>query len=396
LQNSDSDGVFQYETSTSGWLPSDLYKWEDMIKAVQIMATDGIGDAKLWIGEGDDATYGLVNIAAFLGQCMQETIRYNACDENNWSDPATSQKYGGEIYTSASACGQAHQSYEDYSCTAEEDALAGGKMACDKDPSMMMRAHTQASWYGAPTKMFCAPKSVVPKAPKWNYMSPWCPPPGGYDYEPAFPDNVSLTEYFEYVNAGGGCKDYEGIQSGGWDFCGGGGCANSPAPLFGHDQGRTDVEGCCWWGRGVIQSTGTCNFGKLNFYMGKRASDEGRTSLFPDLDFCKNPNAICDPESPPQLKWISGFFYWLNSVQDYADADGWSYLTELKKWTDAGMNTADTSFIDGASGIVNRGCYNPPACGTGDLDAGDERANNFKTVLKAMHLAGLFKQEIIV
>ena len=26
-----------------------------------------------------------------------ETIRYNACDENNWSDPATSQKYGGEV-----------------------------------------------------------------------------------------------------------------------------------------------------------------------------------------------------------------------------------------------------------------------------------------------------------
>ena len=26
-----------------------------------------------------------------------ETIHYNACDENNWSDPATSQKYGGEV-----------------------------------------------------------------------------------------------------------------------------------------------------------------------------------------------------------------------------------------------------------------------------------------------------------
>ena len=25
--------------------------------------------------------YGLVNVAAFLAQCMQETIQYNACDE---------------------------------------------------------------------------------------------------------------------------------------------------------------------------------------------------------------------------------------------------------------------------------------------------------------------------
>merc|ERR1711865_923453 len=132
LKDSDSDGVFMYDTATGAKLPSDLYKWEDMITAVQTMATDGIGDAKLWIGEGDDTNYGLVNIAAFLGQCMQETIRYNACDENNWSDPATAQKYGGETYSSASACGQAHQSYEDYTCSAEDDALAGGKMACDK------------------------------------------------------------------------------------------------------------------------------------------------------------------------------------------------------------------------------------------------------------------------
>ena len=140
---------------------------------------------------------------------------------------------------------------------------------------MMMRADTQASGYGAPTKMFCASKSVVPKAPKWNFASPWCPQPGGYDYVPTFPDNVSLDEYFEYVNSGGSCRDYEGIKTGGWEFCGGGGCGGSPAPLFGKES-RTDVEGCCWWGRVVIQSTGVCGVGKLNFYIGKRAKDEGR------------------------------------------------------------------------------------------------------------------------
>jgi len=388
--------VFIYETASSGWLPSDLYKWEDMTDAVQVMATDGIGDAKLWIGEGDNHVYGLVNIAAFLGQCMQETIRYNACDENNWSDPKTATTYGGESYSSVSACGQAHQSYQDYKCTAEEDAIAGGKMACDVDPNMQLRAFTQATWYGAPAKMFCAPKSVVPKAPKWNYMSPWCPQAGGYDYKEPFPDNVSLDVYFDYVNSGGGCKDYQGIKTGGWDFCGGAGCKGSPpAESFGREA-RTDVEGCCWWGRGVIQSTGVCNFGKLNFYMGKRANDEGRKSLYPEADFCKNPGYICDPTSPPELKWISGFFYWLNSVQGYKADDGWTYLDELKKWTDAGMNTADSSFIDGASGIVNRGCYNPPACGTGELDGGEFRAANFKTVLQAMKVAGLFEEAVAV
>merc|ERR1712083_622383 len=57
-----------------------------------------------------------------------------------------------------------------------------------------------------------------------------------------------------------------------------------------------------------------------------------------------------------------------------------------KRWVDEGMRISDTSFIDGASGIVNRGCHNPPHCGTGDLHAVTERRNNFKTVLTAMGL----------
>ena len=34
------------------------------------------------------AQYGLANLAAFLAQTLQETIQYDACDENNWSDAA--------------------------------------------------------------------------------------------------------------------------------------------------------------------------------------------------------------------------------------------------------------------------------------------------------------------
>merc|ERR1719352_2214138 len=77
----------------------------------------------------------------------------------------------------------------------------------------------------------------------------------------------------------------------------------------------------------------------------------------------------------------------MNSVQPYSSG-GWTYLDELKKWVNNGMNTADTGFIDGASGIVNRGCHNPPNCGTGELHAGKERASHFKKVIKAMGLEG--------
>lgn len=35
--------------------------------------------------------------------------------------------------------------YQDYKCSAEDDKIAGGKMACDFDPNMEMRAHTQVT-----------------------------------------------------------------------------------------------------------------------------------------------------------------------------------------------------------------------------------------------------------
>lgn len=388
LEAVNSQGVFLYDTGSS-WVESDIYKWPDMVKAVLLMATRGVGSAKLWLGDANKHIYGLVNVAAFLAQAMQETIQYNACDENNWSDKATAATAGGSTYSATAACGQLRQSYQHYTCSAEEDQLAGGRMACGVDPAMELRASTQAGWYGAPAKLFCAPRSKVPKAPRWDYSSPWCAPEGGWGHIAPFPATVDLATYFAYVAGGGSCEDYAGIKAGGWTFqgegCVNGACPGAPAPLFGLPEGRADVEGCCWWGRGVIQTTGVCNFGKLNYYMGKRAAQEGRAAMFPEVDFCRNPGAICDAGSPPELKWVAGLFYWLNAVQPY-NSGGWNYVAELKRWVDGGMSLSDTSFINGASGIVNRGCHNPPSCGTGELDGGAKRASNFGKVLKAMGL----------
>ena len=392
LEAADSEGVFVYEDALGQKIPSDVYTWRDMITAVHLTGSQGIGEDKLWVGEGERSDYGMVNIAAFLAQAMQETIRYNACDENNWSDKLTQDIAGsGEVYPATAACGQLGQSYQDYKCSEEEDALAGGKMACDVDPLMMKRASTQAHWFGGPPKLFCAPKALLPQAPKWG--APWCAPEGGWGHVDPFPDDVDFLEYIEYVKQGGSCKDYQDIKQGGWEFCNGAGCANSDAPNFGRPEGRTDVEGCCWWGRGVIQTTGTCNFGKLNFFLGKRAASEGRDAMYPEIDFCRDPDMICDPSGPKELKWVAGIFYWLNVVQPYQHSDGWNYLNELKNWVDAGMPLNDWSFLDGASGIVNRGCYNPD-CGTGELHARQERRDNFLTVLRAMKMGGLLREHV--
>ena len=75
----------------------------------------------------------------------------------------------------------------------------------------------------------------------------------------------------------------------------------------------------------------------------------------------------------------------MEQVQSHTSQDGkWTYTYELKRWVDDGMDVNDSSFIDGVSGIVNRGCHDPPNCGTGELDGAKSRAENFQMILHAM------------
>ena len=46
----------------------------------------------------------------------------------------------------------------------------------------------------------------------------------------------------------------------------------------------------------------------------------------------------------------------MESVQSYNEG-GWDYTTELISFVNGGMS--GNGFIDGVSGIVNRGCHNP-------------------------------------
>ena len=79
--------------------------------------------------------------------------------------------------------------------------------------------------YGAPGPLFCGPKTEYPHVGIWDY-TPHC-------------DNI-WADPPEY------CTAYEGQKAGRYDN-------SKPVP---NSAGRTDVEGCCWWGRGVIQTTG--------------------------------------------------------------------------------------------------------------------------------------------
>ncbi|KAK1732247.1 hypothetical protein QTG54_017072 [Skeletonema marinoi] len=330
--------LFLYQNPLSQWEESTVYRFNDFLESLKVMSTSAVAGKKFYIGEDvtNGHVYGLVNIATFLAQSMKETIKYDACDENSWD------LVGGK-YPLSNACGQLGQSYQDYQCSEEEK-----HMECPVDPNMSITAVTHAKWYGAPAPLYCGPKTdEQPHSGFWDH---------------SYSCNKS------WANPPETCDVYEGQKAGIFD----------QSRPYASTAGRTDVEGCCWWGRGVIQTSGICNFGKLNYYLGARAAEEGRDSKYPSVDFCKDPEIICSSSEYKELKWVAGMFYWMESVQPY-NIGGWKYMDELQKFVEGGMQ--GTSFIDAVSGIVNRGCHNPP-CGTGAVDGGYERSQNFKKVLE--------------
>ena len=153
---------------------------------------------------------------------------------------------------------------------------------------------------------------------------------------------------------------------------------------------------CCWWGRGIIQTRGTCQYGKLNYYMGKRAADEGRPALYPQIDFCEFPQGVCSSDETygGELQWMVGFFEWTHRIQEY-DVDGWNYIEKLKEFVDGGYT--DFSFVDAVSGILNIGCHDPPCKGFGNMaEAVDphnkrDRNDTFQRFLNQLQVARTFR-----
>ena len=208
------NNILLYQTPQSVWIPSTVYRYQDLLDGLRVMYNDGVANKYFYMGD-DSAQghlYGLVNIAAFLAQSMKETIQYNACDENSWD-------LVNGMYPLSNSCGQLGQSYQDYKCSESE-----AHMECLVNPNMEIKATTNAKWYGAPGPLFCGPKAKYPSTGFWDYSKecnkPWADPPET-------------------------CDVYEGQKAGGFDN-------SSPIP---NSLGRTDVEGCCFWGRGVIQTT---------------------------------------------------------------------------------------------------------------------------------------------
>ena len=120
---------------------------------------------------------------------------------------------------------------------------------------------------------------------------------------------------------------------------------------------------------------GRCFFGQLNYYIGKRTALEGCTSIYPKIDFCQFPEAICASKHSNELRWVSGMFYWIKQVQTFDNKDGWNYINKIKE--------VSTAIISG--GELDRSLLMSVDCvlktGLVDCDSAEDLTHRLNEVL---------------
>jgi len=288
--------------------------------------------------------YGLVNIAAYLSQAMADSIIHDSCDELNIQHiPADNEDNRGlddgndeYRFPISNACGSNGRNYQDEQCLLAEDSNYDCMAQLNADDMKSMEVHgtSRGQWGGAPGPFYCGPKSIYGKTGFWDSRE-------GREVDVV------------------------------------------PTP---NDFGRTDVEGCCWWGRGSLQIKGTCLYGKLNYHLGEnKAMRDGReTAMFPDINFCTNPGEVCSGSKESiQLRWITGMYHWMENVQKYNET-GFNYKAKLVEYVN--NNLIDEDFIKMVSRVHLLGCHGEKCHERRTINDMDDRVRNFEKVLTSFGL----------
>jgi len=114
-----------------------------------------------------------------------------------------------------------------------------------------------------------------------------------------------------------------------------------------------ELEGCCWWGRGAIQTTGRYNYGHL------QADVVSKLGLYEEdgssVDLCKNPQAMCQHEV---LKMAGALYYWTSMVQQEQCFDSALDTIAQDFNIDAAPSAGCYEFSKGVGGAINNGIWN--------------------------------------
>jgi len=334
--------ILQSYTKVDGRETRDSVQWtyRDFRNALQYMATTGVTvppdvarqlnlpttNRKLTFFMGhanclnDGWHLGLANVAAFLAQSMTLAIIDDACDELNTekvSDDWVDWEEGA--WPISNSCGQRRMDYNSFQ---SDNDFCEKVYSCDVDVDMKMKAEP-THYYTQPTSTFPPPMQCYPRTVDEPYT--------GY-FDPRVGGSIEIIQSRAVPNS----------------------------------LGRTDVEGCCWWGRGALHTPGTCAMGKFNFYFGAKAAQDKRASRYPSVNFCVNPQVVCSSNSSQskEMRWMLAIFDWVDRVQNY-NTPSWNYIQRsvhfLENFSKSNFIDMDgTDFIDEIGSVLDQGCPNPP------------------------------------
>lgn len=137
--------------------------------------------------------------------------------------------------------------------------------------------------------------------------------------------------------------------------------------------------GCCWWGRGAIQTTGPNNYGNLQNNVFSKIDE------LKHINLCENPEAICENES---TKWLGAIFYWAHDVQGFEHASTKdNFHKSLDKFVASGFDRKSSTvngsdFATGTGGMVNNGSWSSTP------HRNEKRLNNFDYIIHLLKEAG--------
>jgi len=114
-----------------------------------------------------------------------------------------------------------------------------------------------------------------------------------------------------------------------------------------------ELEGCCWWGRGAIQTTGRYNYGQL------QRDVVSKLGLYEQdgspVDLCQNPEAMCQHDV---LKMTGAMYYWTSMVQKESCFNDALTTTAQNFDLEAAPSAGCYNFGKGVGGAINNGIWN--------------------------------------
>ena len=321
--------VFISYTSAGIAYPSVRYTYDGFVKALTLMSVKAsIPDYQFFLGN-DDPNEAIYGLVN-LGAFLANSMVETI--QYDTCDELNWQAVAGR-YAISNSCGQQGRSYQDEVCETN--------YSCPVDTEMKTTAVDSGKGARDPPPFTCRPGSGI------------------------------------------------GYYSGYWATSTGSEITDTP---YASVSGRTDVEGCCWWGRGALLTRNVCNIGKINYFLGSKAAEDGRESLYPNTNFCKFPEAICSSTFSDEMVWSVAMFEWADRVQRYQSSpkNEWTYEDQLRKFVDGGMT--DDSFIMSVARILTNGCHDV-GCSTMEVRMKDQRKENFYLIINDIFKVKYFETQ---